>query len=669
MSVNKYLSINGIKQWIRDKYHIDDLRQVTEHTYSNRNPPYYTSNISDILRYRRVYQPNRTVKETLTYLIDNVTTKYVKVFNEIGLDRYTDSIDGFIDFLYYYIYGNVGDLNIPYEIKSYVSGLSVSQLMEILSSFRNGLSLQRLSQRKSILTYNVLTGSFGKGQLSITIEDNRYKKIKSLPPDIVWKLALAYEIERSISFLGPYEYVASKRVAMEDYLIYILQNNDNSSVLKIFDILQLLPFNEDPNISGNTDIVTSYILSIVKWIDPVLTRPNELNDPPEIFGMDDEEALITLTKYTDKELERFYDMSGISFFSDSRDDRIEDIIKQSRKGLRWTRSHKICSNGDLLEIIDIAPRYSIINDKKNKEYRDKIWLSYGTPRNHACYSIDELIESFRVDSEDNLFHFHNPDGSSDFNIYSMKLLSSYLKELIGMMVTNRRASMKQLVSIIDNGIISIRQSNKRIEKYAMDYQSMTPDEQNLVLQYFAWLFVFGMYNRYWKGPPNEYPNLFNYNPDDKCTQEQRELVSQFAAEPLFNDILKKARGYLLNNSSSLYDWIINLPRIRYDWSSNDYYISLSGQETETTDIANRNDLIYSMIIKTLQGNYCESALSDIAIQSSYAYLTKAIKLSLQQFNQLIRQYLKDNRQPDFIPSQFKATGHELALEETGEDVI
>jgi hypothetical protein len=258
---------------------------------------------------------------------------------------------------------------------------------------------------------------------------------------------------------------------------------------------------------------------------------------------------------------------------------------------------------------------------------------------------------------DGEFRFFNPDNGPDFSVYSIRQLSELLRN------SNPKESAKTLVlellKKIDKGLKIISDSNRRLLSYRSDYESMTPDEQNLVLRYFAWLFIFGMYSRYLNGPPEKYPSLFTYR-EDTCVQDQRSLVAQQNSIDFQDNIIQPSKKMKFKDGT-LYDWIINLPRIRYDWSSGYLSVGVFTGDPNVVSLGERKDLIYPILIATFGSNYCQSATADIAIQCSYVYLTKVFGYSLQDFNQLIRGYLKDERQPDFVPSQFRETGHEVAV--------
>jgi hypothetical protein len=228
-----------------------------------------------------------------------------------------------------------------------------------------------------------------------------------------------------------------------------------------------------------------------------------------------------------------------------------------------------------------------------------------------------------------------------------------------------------LLAKIDQGLAYFSNSVSRMKRLSSDYQSMPPQEQSLVRRYFAWMFTFGMYNRYWKGPGTEWPKQFHFS-FDKCTQDQRDLISQISGVAFLDEFINPSAKYKFGDGT-LQDWIINLPRIRYEWLTG--YASLATFTGDTNvRVSQRNDLIYTAILRTLDQELCESELSDVTVQSSFVYLTKVIGLSLGELNKLINEYLQEESdrfnikngkqltkitQEPFNPTDFSATEHEI----------
>ena len=646
------LTINGIQDWMRSFYGRKKLLGIDETTYDNNKvgPKIdFTSSLVSVLKYRKIIFGNATY-DTLQFLIDGKDDIIIPIFNRLGLDRYRGTIGEFIDFLYYYIYGDMSALTINQQIMSYVSGLSNNELFGILKPFG-----YRGPIYKPAMTFAVLTCStsylFIRNE-GVQLNTERYNQILYQTPSAVWKLFNSYKTNQP-SFFGPYLSLSHfPERKMERYLILLHQcvlNNNRILLQRVFDKLGLLsPFDENTHIEELDD----YIVDNINIISPILNRKPNMEDPPEIMGMSDRQGFIFLVDYTDVELKRFYDILDLPY---KRMARIAEIVINSRRKM-WSNINRICSNGNLEDISELVPRNNLPEHERNN------LLSYGTPRNHACYSVEELNLSFGTTPEVE-FRFFNPDNDPnnrplpDFPLYSMRQLRILLQDSFD---NNGSKEVKELIDKIDLGIKLLNDADLKLSSYKNDYLSMTPEEQNLVINYFVWLFIFGMYSRYWKGPGYEWPNLFKYI-DETCTQEQRGLTSQINSISFQDDIIQPSKKYMLKNGETLYNWFINLPRIRYNWSSGDITIGVLTVDPSTVSFENRKDLIYPILLITFKGNYCQSATADMAIQSSYVYLTKVIGLSLQQFNQVIKNYIKRQDQEDFNPIQFKETGHELAV--------
>src|SRR5690606_10222017 len=96
-------------------------------------------------------------------------------------------------------------------------------------------------------------------------------------------------------------------------------------------------------------------------------------------------------------------------------------------------------------------------------------LSYGVPMNYRCYQINELVETWRVYPDDNVFHFRVPDWTKsqidkttgdllvkDFPIQSIRQLRQLLFN------DNNNFDTAQLLSKIDQGLLAYDNTNNII---------------------------------------------------------------------------------------------------------------------------------------------------------------------------------------------------------------
>ena len=345
-----------------------------------------------------------------------------------------------MDFLYYYVYSDMSKLPIPRKILSYISGLSIEQLYDILVPFGYGGPKVR-----SVLTFAVLTGSTSSYFMGRTVllDMERYQWVSQLPRSSIPKLAIYYGIKiPPLSFTAPYLYISlCKRQLVEDYLYlfgqYEEHNQDALSNI-LANKLGLIIIND---MSDSAQGILRYVINDISEINFILQRPANLEDPPEIMGMKDEEATKILRQYTDRELYTFYDIP-ICFMDHA--ERIRRIILNSKRKT-WRLESRICSNDNLLEINQQVPRKEL-----NKDDSQNRFFSYGTPRNHACYSTEELNTSFRY-TQGGVFRFFNPDNGPDFPIYSIRQLRDLLGEYI-IRCIHKGDAAERLLAKIDEGV-------------------------------------------------------------------------------------------------------------------------------------------------------------------------------------------------------------------------
>jgi hypothetical protein len=323
--------------------------------------------------------------------------------------------------------------------------------------------------------------------------------------------------------------------------------------------------------------------------------------------------------------------------------RIASIVIQS-KSLSWGFKDKHCDNLEGIDIVELEPR------KKMRTKR----LSYGTPRNYSCYSVDELLTSFNWSLGQ--FSFANPDNKppdqliDDFSIDSMKQLSLLL---------DGKPEYTQLYSRIQLGLIEVTAGKQLLSKLKQTLGTMSAQDIIIIKRYLIWLFLFGMYNRYWKGPGHPWPKRFNYNEADTCKQETREEIVQKNSKFFFKTI-EEADKHIINKTTkeTLGTWLKLIPRVKYSWTStslNDGNIA-KPINNDQEPIDKRLDLIYPVILLTSKGVYCQSDTSDIATQGGFFYYINLFNVNLEGFNHAINEYLGVKQDP-LDPIDFSITGH------------
>jgi hypothetical protein len=391
-------------------------------------------------------------------------------------------------------------------------------------------------------------------------------------------------------------------------------------------------------------VILSYIKDHAGDSETFFNRPIGMEDPPELIGLGEEKVRDTIKYYTDFELRQFYNISDDRLFGRQL---LKYIVDNSKERF-WSTENNRCNNDDLLDVVNVEPRGNMEkNDKENP------FVSFGGLKDRACYSLEELFFSFR--EIDDIFRFSNPDNIPkqnpvpDFPISSMKTL----REIISSLQKYNKISGnigKELITKIDIGLKLVDESKILANALTKEYLSKTPDEQVIIRDYLIWLFLFGMYNRYWEGPGHEWPHQWN-DTRETCTTVKRDFNVQQFAIPSFNDFIDN----LVKTNGPLADWIIRLKRVKYDWTSGQALIPRYTGDI-TIPLGQRLDLLYGIVTQTLNNNYCQADASDATTQSSFFYLTKILGYTLEQFNQFIEGYLRVKQEP-FNPSKFTTTGH------------
>jgi hypothetical protein len=257
----------------------------------------------------------------------NSPRSIIYLFDRIGLDHYTGSMDEFIDFLYYYIYGRLGYMNVPNEIYSLVSGLSIQQLSSILSQFNVNLNIPT----RSALTYTVLSGYIPIYFTKYTLDMRRYSIISSIHIGILSDMMRMYpENIIASTFLGPYtKYASLPKRSLEDYILFLIQNGNSDNRENIADtIIQKLGLSLIGRKGDIFNNVFDYIIDEARYIYPTLERPIDMRDPPDLTGatVSQDDIFKFLTYYTEEELLRFYNISPTT--TDNKPSLIRRIINK-----------------------------------------------------------------------------------------------------------------------------------------------------------------------------------------------------------------------------------------------------------------------------------------------------------------------------------------------------
>jgi hypothetical protein len=178
--------------------------------------------------------------------------------------------------------------------------------------------------------------------------------------------------------------------------------------------------------------------------------------------------------------------------------------------------HKWCNNDDTLNIEEGELHGAINkNDPANPTF------SYGLQMNYRCYQLEELILAFSPDSE-GVIQFKVPDYNpripthdpttngplvQTFPLNSIEqllgILEAWLRDGVGPLAL--RNSIARLEHVVIEGIAYNNATRTYFRMIRQEYERFTPEQQRLARIYLTWLFLFGMWIRFWHGPNHPWP--------------------------------------------------------------------------------------------------------------------------------------------------------------------
>ncbi len=393
-----------------------------------------------------------------------------------------------------------------------------------------------------------------------------------------------------------------------------------------------------PGIGDDRDSLIRYFTNNVRDYAAIYTRPDPIDPPPALedippAGMDD-----ILKQYSDDELLDAYEIT----FTDwtSRRDFLAKIIEEATGGAKWSFRNRNCNNLEREDPITLE-------EPKVGDPTDPL-ISYGTITNYRCYNVSELVENFKAD-KDLGFVFGVPDWVNpnlnpvvlatfkyplpdfrEFPLASMKQLKRLLQD-------ERNAVYDELKTKINEGINAKNNITRMVNQFREQYQRFSVEDQQIVQDYIIWLFLLGMYMRFWKGPGFVFPMQWveGGGGAERCDLGVRDknTATMFGT-----------RTALLEDASpELEKWLLDLPRVRYDFRTG---AVSAGQET-----------INYIVEEAQLGQFCLADASDQILRTSYFYALRILNLSNEDFNNLLRETLQTPTQPAFDPTRVTGTGH------------
>ena len=477
----------------------------------------------------------------------------------------------------------------------------------------------------------------------------RYQNVATYPPATVWNLAdnlygLTNGDDNVLSLYPPYVHVALQPPSSIEQVAAAVTETNVDNFMDQFGML--LPTEDTPQ--SQKDKMAFFMKQIAQY-DPIFKRAQNLPPPPVLAGKTKQQARTILAPYTLKEIVDAYEPVGTWT---KRNRLIDIILEEGRGGSQWSWRRRYCNNDNTFNVMQLENHGDIDkNDPTNPT------LSYGVQKNYRCYQVDELEASFREDTEDNIFHFRVPDYkpanaklgekemidpttgaplTRDFPIESIRQLRTLLQN------PPPRYDIGQLAVKVNDGLNAANNANVLMRRLKGEYDAKPDDQKYIIRLYLAWLFVFGMWMRFWRGPGNRWPTQWveGGGGGDRCETGRRDeyVFIQQSIRTAISDAYEKMPG--------LKAWIETLPLLDYNFTTGEAQVATAGTSTIVT-VLNRIQL----------GDFCMAHGSDLILKTSYYLIARILNFTTGvQFNGFIDEML-----PALLNIEGQVVNYQLAV--------
>lgn len=519
------------------------------------------------------------------------------------------SIDVYYDLLWYIntAYQPYAS-NLNLNEKAYISGLELPELLNLLGPKYNG------PRNLSSAIFAVISG---RSAYDLGIENRLLYN-----PLNTWVIITDWLAYTETEFVSPYTYLSLTR---ENPLMDIAGVIDETN---IDDIMQKYGI-VTPFIGTERDDII-FTIKELKNYDKILTRPFSLEVPPTLPVLQKiphGEIKAILSNYTLRELINAYE--PIEKWSD-RETLYTIIIKESKESQpKWSWRHNWCGNDDANHVITLEPKGEVNKDDPNDPT-----LSYGTQRLYRCYQASELVTMFETDPEDGIFYFRVPDwteGAIDLSTGEPLARDFTISSIIELrkLLERNPYQVRHLIEKIDKGLSAQENIVNILRKIQISYYDKSLEEQYLIQLYLVWMFIYGMWIRFWKGPGNPWPIewIEDGNRHDRCSIGRRDehiFIQQGVHTALKNEYEKYP---------GLKTWIESLPLINYDFITGDIRVALPNDKGGIATILGVLDNIQL-------GDFCMAHGTDLILKTSYYLIWIILGFeNIDQFNELIDAFL------------------------------
>lgn len=636
--------VDPLAQSIRQK-----LQGATYDVYDfewKRRGAYYVNQdvLTDARQFRRIVQtyqkielPNGDTMWVMEYLMTRVQPQFIaELATTLGFTQLNATIDVYYNLLWYLnVAQNPLARNLTTAEINYISGLTVEQSLALLGTNYRG------PRDKAALIFAMLSGKSAPRPDQVDIP--RYQEVATYSPETVWLLAeklynLIDEENRIFSVYPPYVQVALQPPSSIEQVIAFVTPANVDELMARYGIVTA-----PQNVLATPQEKVTYFIKQIAEYDPVFTRQANPQPPPVLTGMNKRQIKNTLAIYTLAEIVDAYEPTGN--WTTRRE--LHNLIHAEARdvGSKWSWRHRHCNNDDTMNIIE-----GDLHGDINKDNPQDPTLSYGVVGNYRCYQAGELSAAFREDTEDHIFHFYDPDFAKNTidKITHQQILQEFPTESIRQLrelLQNAPAgyNVRDLLARVQEGLTAATQATTALRRLRAEYDAKSDVEQGLIRLYLAWLFVYGMWMRFWRGPGTPWPVgwVEGGGGAELCQAGRRDehIFIQNAVRTAITNEYEKA-AY-----PGLRQWIEALPLIDYNFHSGEAKMAHAGATT-----------IKTVLDRIQLGDFCMAHGSDLILKTSYYLIARLLGFATEgEFNQFI-----DVMLPVLVNIEQQVVANELA---------
>lgn len=565
-----------------------------------------------------------------------------------------DHMATFLDYLWYRSNtnehtGQRGQLT--HAARTTAPTLTREEMLDVLGPVYTGFKTDRAS-----LLYSIITG--------LALRDNglrpnpeRYAQLSRYPPNLVWYLATAlfnpWKTKRdpiTNDVVPPdaiYERLASLPVSPIENVILSVGEDNVDALMAQYDIVIPRQFMDRDDYDPFTQWhkVKIFLGQMMDYAT-IIQRPHNLPPPPPYFTLRQEyrgrtnDLFDLFAQYTTRELIQAY-WEPKSW--ERRIDVIREIIDDIHGAPQWFETHETCQNDDAVTIE--GDQYGEVN----KNNPNDPTIAYGRRGYYRCYQVSELLKFFRVDEHGD-FHFYVPDYNPtirtpdpltgqpyqrEFSVNDMKDLESLLEEYYDRTVTQ---IVRELLTIIGQGLERIEREgvNRVIRNLSNSYNDATPTQQHLIKQFVAWLFFYGIWMRFWKGPGHPWPRMIGGGGADVCEAAIRS-EHIFVQNAVYTELSLR-----IDQDPFVKQWIEHLPKIR------------NVQRVEEGGTIEVDGKLIEYLNNLILGEECMGFGGDIITEMGHFFATQVVQVP--DFNEFINEML-----PELLRIEAEVVERQLAI--------